>query len=182
MVHHCINLHLPSSSDLLINATEVRAKHRYHAVTVLLFYILKNPSTKALYFLNIYYNTAFQDTILHAVSVTPTSQLCECCYNWLLKIGKYDVWWSPLASFMKNLMKSIQFKSERTETQDCAHAHTAPWLHKLTPHSWQNLLCTYLLWFPTATSALYLVNCFTSTAPNLENSSATWNTNMPLCQ
>jgi hypothetical protein len=81
MVHHCINLHLPSSSDLLVNAIDVRAKHRYHAVTTLLFYILKNPSTKALYFLNIYYNTAFQDTILHAVSVTPTSQLCECCYN-----------------------------------------------------------------------------------------------------
>jgi len=122
MVYHCIDLHLSTSIDLLVMATEVRAKHRYHAVTILLIYILKNPSTKALYFPNIYYNTAFQDIILHAVRVTPTSQLCECCYNWLLKIKKYDVWWSLVTSFMKDLKKSIQFKSERTGTQDCAHS------------------------------------------------------------
>jgi hypothetical protein len=63
MVYHCINLHLPNSNDLIVMAIEVRAKHRYHAVTVLFFYILKNLSTKALYFLNIYYNTAFQGII-----------------------------------------------------------------------------------------------------------------------
>ena len=76
MVYHCSNFHFPSSSDLLVMAIEVRAKHSYHAVIILLFYILKNPSTKASYFPNIYYDTAFQDFVLHAASVTPTSQLC----------------------------------------------------------------------------------------------------------
>jgi hypothetical protein len=52
-------------------AIDMRAKHRYCAVTVLLFYILKNPSTRALYFPNIHYNTVFQDFILHAAMSHP---------------------------------------------------------------------------------------------------------------
>jgi len=50
MVYHCINLHLPSSDDLLVMATEVKAKHSYHTVIILLFYILKNPLYKSFIF------------------------------------------------------------------------------------------------------------------------------------
>jgi hypothetical protein len=54
-------------------AIELRATQTFHAVTILLFYILKNPSTKALYFPKTDYNTSFQDFILSGASVTSTS-------------------------------------------------------------------------------------------------------------
>lgn len=43
MVYHYINFHIPSSNSLLVTALELRAKHKFHAVTILMFYILKNP-------------------------------------------------------------------------------------------------------------------------------------------
>jgi hypothetical protein len=66
-----------TSNGSLVVAIKPKAKYRFYAAAMLLFFVLQNKIvfTEVAYLSRIYYLISFQDPVLSGASVAPTSQV-----------------------------------------------------------------------------------------------------------
>jgi hypothetical protein len=73
MIYLCTKFSTPNSNASLVIAVKPEVKEKFPTLTMHLFYILQNISTRVTCFTNIYHHISYQNLKLKGASITPTS-------------------------------------------------------------------------------------------------------------